>query len=115
MTSIEEKTYYMIPEAFCGTWTVVSYKTPDGRTGIGETKDNWQIRPQSITCGASKALVVKSVETRVEETQDLHLVSFNNNKLQFALLRSFSKPGDLLVIEYLFGEEKLRCLLSFSD
>lgn len=114
MAPIQEKTYYMMPDALCGTWAVQSYKTPDGRTGAGEEKDNWCIRPQSITCGNSKALVIKQVESRLEEGQDLHLVSFNNNNLQFAFLRSFAKPDDLLVIEYLHGEEKLRCLLAIS-
>ena len=105
----------MIPEAFCGTWFVKSFKTPDGRAGSGEEKDNWCIRPQSITCGNSKPLIIKQVESRVEENQDLHLVIFNNNNVQFAFLRSFSNPDDLLVIEYLNGEEKLRCLLVISD
>jgi len=114
MAPIQEETYYMMPDTLCGTWAVQSYKTPDGRTGTGGEKDNWRIRPQSITCGKSKALVIKQVESRTEEAQDLHLVSFNNNNLQFAFLRSFAKPGDLLVIEYLHGEEKLRCLLASS-
>ena len=115
MAPIKEETHYMMPEAFCGTWTVQSYQTPDGKNVAGEEKDHWQIRPQSVTCGNAKALVIKKVETRVEGHQDLHLVSFSNNNLQFAFLRSYNKPDDLLVIEYLFGEEKLRCLLALSD
>jgi hypothetical protein len=112
MASIEEKTYFQMPEMFCGIWSILSFKTPDGISGTGQTEDSWHIRPQSITCGQSKTLIIKQVETRIEEKQDLHLVSFNNNNVQFAFLRSFSKPDDLLVIQYLFGEEKLRCLLT---
>ena len=115
MEPVEEKTYFRMPEAFCGTWAVLSYKTPDGRSGKGQADDRWQIRPQSITCGKSKALVIKQVETRIEEEQDLHLVSFDNNNVQFAFLRAFSKPDDLLVVQYLFGEEKLRCLLNTGN
>ena len=109
---ITDKILDEMPETFCGSWNVVSFTTPDGQSGQGEARDQWRISPDTITCGQSKALAVKEIRPDIEAGQNVHLVTFDNNAVQFAFLRSDAKPGVVLVIQYLNGEEMLRCLLA---
>lgn len=107
----QNKSLDEMPEAFCGTWDVVSFTTPDGLSGKGSSGDRWRIRSGAIVCGRSDELIIKAIHSEIEADQNVHRVTFKNNAVQFAFLRSDAKPGVVLVIQFLNGREMLRCLL----
>jgi hypothetical protein len=98
-----------IPESFHGQWRAASFRDPDG-TG-GPTSDTWDIHAERIVTPDAD-FEVATVTANIEPGQDLYLVNFSNNKLQFALLRSQSQAGKLLIVWYLSGREVRRFLLA---
>lgn len=97
-----------IPESFHGRWLVASFRDPDGSGG--QMPESWALHAERIDT-PDAIFEVAAVMARVEAGQDLHLVNFSNNKLQFALLRSQGQAGRLLVVWYLSGQEVRRFLL----
>jgi hypothetical protein len=98
----------LIPERFHGEWFVEGFRDPDGSGG--PTPDSWRILADQIET-PDFTFTVASVQGNLEPDQDLHLLSFSNNGLQFALIRSDSYPHHLLVVWYLGSEEKRRFIL----
>jgi hypothetical protein len=100
--------YTMVPEPFHGHWQMVSYCNP------GETpravSDSWNIYPDRIET-PDFVFAMASVTANIEPDQDLHLINFSNQGIQFALLRSKALSGRLLVVWYLSGQERRRFLL----
>jgi hypothetical protein len=97
-----------IPQSFHGQWEVISCRDPDGTTGAPD--EVWTIYPDSIE-SPDFNLAVASVTGDVEPHQDLHLISFSNNGLQFTFLRSGNHEDKLLVVWYSSGRELRRFLL----
>jgi hypothetical protein len=104
----ERSTLTTIPKPLHGLWRVASFRDPDGKGG--PTPDSWGIHADRIDT-PDATFEVAAVTPDVEPDQELHLVNFANNRLQFALLRSHAEPGRLLVVWYLSGQEVRRFLL----
>jgi hypothetical protein len=101
-----------IPDAMCGEWSVVSFASLKGKSQGDEVLDTWTIDPVSIRFGEAGVLQVREVQARIDPEQDLRLVSFADNGLQCAFIRSDTFPETFLVTQYLGREEKMRCLLT---
>jgi hypothetical protein len=102
------ESYTKVPAQFHGRWQVISCRSPGEIASV--VTDIWGIYPDRIET-QEFVFLVASVSADIEPDQDLHLISFSNHGFQFALLRSKTQPGKLLVTWYLSGKEVRRFLI----
>ena len=103
-----EKQSPQIPANIVGSWKVLSWKAPDGSGGPGND-EIWNIQPSFVDL-AGEVMKVAHVICRPEAAQAAYIISFINNRLQFAFLQG-SDVTQALIIELLAGKEELRCVL----
>ena len=100
-----------IPHRLTGKWAVVSSQKPGEKQQAGEILDEWIISSDSLRSDAG-LLKVQKVEVKNEPHQEMVLVSFANNSLQYAFMNSEKQPDVVLVVMYLDSVEQMRCLIT---